>query len=63
MSAPASLTREQIQASMDRSPYIRFHQMRCEQVDHAAQSVVVRMPMRPELERLGLRYVDDAKDL
>jgi uncharacterized protein (TIGR00369 family) len=53
MSAAEPLTREQIQASMDRSPYIRFHQMRCEQVDHAAQSVVLRMPMRPELERGG----------
>jgi uncharacterized protein (TIGR00369 family) len=45
------LTRERIQAAMDRSPYIRFHQMECVQVDHAAQRVVLRMPMRPELER------------
>jgi uncharacterized protein (TIGR00369 family) len=45
------LTRERIQAAMDRSPYIRFHQMECAQVDHAAQRVVLRMPMRPELER------------
>jgi len=51
MSAAPPLSREQIQDSMDRSPYIRFHQMRCEQVDHEAQSVLVRMPMRPELER------------
>jgi uncharacterized protein (TIGR00369 family) len=47
------MTREQIQASMDRSPYIHFHQMRCERVDAANQTVVVRMPMRPELERGG----------
>jgi uncharacterized protein (TIGR00369 family) len=51
MSEASPLTAEQIQASMDRSPYIRFHQMRCERVDHEAKSVVVRMPMRPELER------------
>jgi uncharacterized protein (TIGR00369 family) len=47
------LTRAQIQESMDRSPYIRFHQMRCESVDSVTQTVVVRMPMRPELERGG----------
>jgi uncharacterized protein (TIGR00369 family) len=51
MSAQEPLTRERIQAAMDRSPYICFHQMRCEQVDHEAQCVLVRMPMRPELER------------
>jgi uncharacterized protein (TIGR00369 family) len=45
------LTREQIQASMDRSPYIRFHQMQCESVDAETKTVVLRMPMRPELER------------
>lgn len=51
MSAAPRLTREQIQASMDRSPYVRFHRMSCEQVDHEAGSILVRMPMRPELER------------
>jgi uncharacterized protein (TIGR00369 family) len=45
------LTREQIQASMDRSPYVRFHQMRCERADAERQTVVLRMPMRAELER------------
>jgi uncharacterized protein (TIGR00369 family) len=39
------LTRERIQAMMDASPYIRFHQMACTEVDHAAGRVVVRMPM------------------
>ena len=53
MSAVTPLTREQIQASMDRSPYIRFHQMQCESVDAEARTVVLRMPMRPELERAG----------
>jgi uncharacterized protein (TIGR00369 family) len=47
----APLSREQIQASMDRSPYIRFHRMQCESVDAEAKTVVLRMPMRPELER------------
>lgn len=51
MSQAPPLTAEQIQASMDASPYIRFHQMRCERVDHEARTVLVRMPMRPELER------------
>jgi uncharacterized protein (TIGR00369 family) len=51
MRETSPLTAEQIQASMDSSPYIRFHQMRCERVDHATQTVVVQMPMRPELER------------
>jgi len=51
MSQTPPLSREQIQASMDRSPYIRFHQMRCEQIDHESQRILVRMPMRPELER------------
>jgi uncharacterized protein (TIGR00369 family) len=51
MSEAPPLSREQIQASMDRSPYIRFHQMRCERIDHEARTVVVQMPMRPELER------------
>jgi len=46
------LSREQIQTSMDRSPYIRFHRMHCDEVDHEAKRIVVHMPMRPELERL-----------
>jgi uncharacterized protein (TIGR00369 family) len=45
------LTREQIQASMDRSPNVRFHQKHCESVDAETRTVVLRMPMRPELER------------
>lgn len=40
-----------VQELMDGSPYIRFHQMRCEAVDTEALRVVVRMPLRPELER------------
>jgi uncharacterized protein (TIGR00369 family) len=45
------LTAARIQAMMDASPFIRFHGMRCESVDHERLRVVVRMPMRPELER------------
>jgi len=53
MTGPAGepLDRERIQAMMDASPYIRFHQMACTEVDHAQSRVVVQMPMRPELER------------
>jgi len=47
----APLTAADIQAMMDGSPYIRFHRMRCEAVDVEALRVVVRMPLRPELER------------
>jgi uncharacterized protein (TIGR00369 family) len=51
MSDGPTMTREQIQASMDRSPYVRFHQMHCEEADVEAQRLLVRMPMRTELER------------
>lgn len=47
-----AITSERIQAWMDRSPFIAFCGMRCEAVDVEAKSVVFRMPMRPELERL-----------
>ena len=46
------ITAERIQAWMDRSPFIAFHGMRCERVDLEQATVVLRMAMRPELERL-----------
>lgn len=45
------LTREEIQALMDRSPFISFHQMRVGRVDPVEDRLVIRMPLRPELER------------
>ena len=46
-------TREQIQASLDESPFAAFCGLRAEEVDKPAGRLVLRMPMRPELERLA----------
>ena len=46
-------TREQIQASLDGSPFAAFCGLRVEDVDKAAGRLVLHMPMRPELERLA----------
>ena len=46
-------TREQIQASLDGSPFAAFCGLRVEDVDKSAGRLVLRMPMRPELERLA----------
>ncbi len=56
MSAPPSqiaLTREQVQALLDRSPLIRFMQMSCEAIDAVQEQIVIAMPHRAELERGG----------
>ena len=45
------MTREQIQEILDDSPFIRFCAMICEEVRPEDDKVVIRMPMRPELER------------
>ncbi len=45
------LDREQMQAIMDGSPFIKFCGMTCEEARPEDDTVVVRMPMRPELER------------
>jgi uncharacterized protein (TIGR00369 family) len=50
-SAPAAPTREEIQAMLDRSPFIKFCNMRVPEVDAERERIVVIMPMRPELER------------
>jgi uncharacterized protein (TIGR00369 family) len=50
-SAPAAPTREEIQAMLDRSPFIKFCNMRVTEVDAERERIVVIMPMRPELER------------
>jgi uncharacterized protein (TIGR00369 family) len=41
----------EIQAIFERSPFIRFFQMRVHEVDAVAERIVVHLPMRPELER------------
>ncbi|MGI9412952.1 MAG: PaaI family thioesterase, partial [Hyphomicrobiales bacterium] len=45
------LTRDQIQAILDGSPFISFCGMTCEEVWPDEDKVLIRMPMRPELER------------
>ena len=50
--SPAELlTVEQVQAIFDASPFLGFLQLRAISLDHAAGTLTVTMPMRPELER------------
>lgn len=44
---------EEAQASMDASPFIAFLGLKITQVDDETGSVVMTMPIRPELERGG----------
>lgn len=46
------LTREQVQKIFDDSPFISFCGMICEEARPEEEVVVIRMPMRPELERM-----------
>ena len=45
-------TREQIQESLDASPFNAFCGFRIEEADKGDGRVVMHMPMRPEMERL-----------
>jgi uncharacterized protein (TIGR00369 family) len=45
------MTKAEIQAMLDRSPFIKFCGMRVTQVDAEREQIVMVMPMRPELER------------
>ncbi|MEM6460869.1 MAG: PaaI family thioesterase [Pseudomonadota bacterium] len=47
------MTAEEVQASMDASPFIAFLGLRIVEVDEEAGSVTMTMPIRPELERGG----------
>ena len=47
----APLTAAEIQAMFDRSPFIKFCNMRVKSIDAEQECIVVEMPMRPELER------------
>jgi uncharacterized protein (TIGR00369 family) len=49
--AKASMTKGEIQAMLDRSPFIKFCGMRVTEVDAERERIVMVMPMRPELER------------
>ena len=49
--AEVSMTKGEIQAMLDRSPFIKFCGMRVTEVDAERERIVIVMPMRPELER------------
>ena len=46
-----AMTKGEIQAMLDRSPFIKFCGMRVTEVDAERERIVMMMPMRPELER------------
>ncbi len=48
---PTRLDAAAVQAILDRSPFIGFLGLRVVSVDHDKTEIVMRMPMRPELER------------
>ena len=49
--AKAPMTAGEIQAMLDRSPFIKFCGMRVTEVDPERERIVIVMPMRPEFER------------
>jgi uncharacterized protein (TIGR00369 family) len=49
--APTRLDAAAVQAILDRSPFIGFLGLQVVSVDHDKTEIVMRMPMRPELER------------
>jgi uncharacterized protein (TIGR00369 family) len=48
---PTRLDTAAVQAILDRSPFISFLGLKVISVDHDKTEIVMRMPMRPELER------------
>jgi uncharacterized protein (TIGR00369 family) len=51
-SAKGPVPMADMQAVMDSSPFIHFYAMRILSADHDGGTLVVEMPLRPELERL-----------
>jgi uncharacterized protein (TIGR00369 family) len=49
--SPTRLDAAAVQAILDRSPFIGFLGLKVISVDHDKTEIVMRMPMRPELER------------
>jgi uncharacterized protein (TIGR00369 family) len=47
------MSQAEIQALLDNSPFIAFMGAKVESMDTATDSIVVRMPIRPEFERRG----------
>ena len=50
--ATTAMTIAELQAIMDSSPFIKFNGMRVVSVDPQTSTIVVEMPLRPELERM-----------
>jgi uncharacterized protein (TIGR00369 family) len=50
--AKTAMTIAELQAIMDSSPFIKFNGMRVVSVDPQTSTIVVEMPLRPELERM-----------
>jgi uncharacterized protein (TIGR00369 family) len=48
---PDTLSLDDVQARLDRSPFIRFLGLRVERLAPEREEITLRMPMRPELER------------
>ena len=46
-----SLTKEEMQKLLDRSPFLAFLNMEVKDVNEDKQQITIRTPMRPELER------------
>jgi uncharacterized protein (TIGR00369 family) len=46
-----SLTKQEIQTLLDRSPFISFLRMEVKEVSEEKQQIAIRTPMRPEFER------------
>lgn len=46
-----SLTKEEMQKLLDRSPFLAFLNMEVKDVNEDKQQITIRAPMRPELER------------
>lgn len=51
MTAKAAISMQEIQAQLDASPFIAFMKLECTEMDAAAGTISMKMPMRPELER------------
>jgi uncharacterized protein (TIGR00369 family) len=50
--AKTAMTIAELQAIMDNSPFIKFNGMRVVSADPQTSTIVVEMPLRPELERM-----------
>ncbi|MFT6580675.1 MAG: PaaI family thioesterase [Alphaproteobacteria bacterium] len=45
------MSQDEVQAALERSPFMSFMRLKLVSMDQAAQQIVLRMPMRAEFER------------